>query len=112
MSEPAESQRRRGFGRFPELPATGQTEKENIMPLPIHEDGCIVPNIPTRNYIVYMAPKCEHKKVRGAYVAIRAENADAALEYAGTWIRMSGLCVQSVTDMTDEAAIVIPGGIG
>jgi hypothetical protein len=83
------------------------------MPIPVNGDGCIVPNIPTKNYIVYMAPRCAHKKVRGAYIAVRAESAQAAFDYAGDSIRIAGLAPASVTEVTGAfETYAIPAPIG
>ena len=70
------------------------------MSLPLYPDGCIIPNIRTRPYLVYLAPECEHKMLRGAYIAIMAESADAALIYVGRNVRLAGLKAASVVEMS------------
>jgi hypothetical protein len=78
------------------------------MSLPLYPDGCVIPNIRTKNYLVYFAPKCEHTKLRGAYIGIVAESADAAQMYALTSIRLAGLSPVSVVEIASmpELAIV------
>lgn len=77
------------------------------MSLPLYPDGCIVPNIRTRPFMVYLAPKCEHKMLRGAYIAIMAESADAALIYVGRNVRLAGLEAASVVEMSDVPDMMI-----
>jgi hypothetical protein len=72
------------------------------MNLPLHSDGCIVANIRVRHFLVYFAPKCEHAKLRGAYIGIDAESADDALAYAGKWIRLAQLIPVSATEISAD----------
>jgi hypothetical protein len=76
------------------------------MTLPLYSDGCIVPNIPVRHFVVYMAPKCDHTKLRGAYVAVDAENSDAAFIYASRWIRLAGLTPQDVIEVPEVPGLI------
>jgi hypothetical protein len=70
--------------------------------LPLHPDGCIIANIRVKHFLVYFTPKCEHTKLRGAYVAVDAENADTALIYAHNWIRLAQLSPASVTEVSSN----------
>lgn len=74
------------------------------MTLPLHPDGCIIANVRVRHFVVYFAPKCEHTKLRGAYVAVDATDPDAALDYAANWIRLAQLRPVSVTEVTPDMA--------
>lgn len=71
------------------------------MSLPLYPDGCIIPNIRTRHYVVYLAPKCEHTKVRGAYVAVDAEDADSALNYVARMYGSQILIANSVVEVAN-----------
>jgi hypothetical protein len=76
------------------------------MSLPLHPDGCIIANIPVKHFVVYFAPKCEHKKIRGAYVTIDAPSASDAMEYAATWIRLAGLTPQDVIEVPEVPGLI------
>lgn len=54
-------------------------------------DGCVRGNIATQVYRLTFAPKCEHDKIRGATVDIRAESEQDARRYAGDWLRLGVL---------------------
>jgi hypothetical protein len=70
--------------------------------LPTHPDGCIVANIRVKHFLVYFAPKCEHTKLRGAYIGLDAETANDALDFARKWIRLAQLTPVSVTEVAAE----------
>jgi hypothetical protein len=72
------------------------------MTLPTYGDGCIIPNIRLRHFLVYFAPKCEHAKLRGAHIGLDAETANDAIEYARKWIRLAQLTPVSVTEVAAE----------
>ena len=50
------------------------------------QDGCVIPNIRTRNYRITFGPKCEHKKIRSAVIVISAPSQEDALLYAQGWL--------------------------
>ena len=54
--------------------------------LPLAADGCMIPNIRTRNYRITFGPKCEHKKIRSAVLVISAPSQEDALLYAQGWL--------------------------
>jgi hypothetical protein len=70
------------------------------MSLPLYPDGCIIPNIPVKHFVVYLAPKCEHSKLRGAYIAIDAPDKEDALLYASRWI-IGSLVVREAIEVTE-----------
>jgi hypothetical protein len=75
--------------------------------LPLHPDGCIVANIPVKHFLVYFAPKCDHTKLRGAYIGIDAETAEGAFNYADKWISLAQLTPVSVVDVTEIPGMAI-----
>ena len=50
------------------------------------QDGCVTPNIRTRDYRITFAAKCEHKKIRYAEIVISAPSQEDALLYAQEWL--------------------------
>jgi hypothetical protein len=84
---------------------------KRIMSMLFHSDGCIIANIRVNHYLVYFQPVCEHTKLRGAYIAIDATDADAAMEFAATWIKLAQLkpvSVVQVTAVPDMAIVHTP----
>lgn len=53
-------------------------------------DGCAIPNIRTKEYLLVFAPPCEHKKIRDSTIIIRAESEPSARRYATTHFKMLG----------------------
>jgi hypothetical protein len=76
------------------------------MALPLYGDGCLIPNIPTRLYLVRLAPKCDHKRMQGAVMAVRAESPDDALIYVARNASL-GMKVIAVELAPKGAAIAI-----
>jgi hypothetical protein len=83
------------------------------MSLPLHPDGCIIANIRVRHFLVYFAAKCEHSKLRGAYVGIDAETAEDAMRYASDYIRLAKLIPVSAMEVASDTleAIALCGAI-
>jgi hypothetical protein len=54
------------------------------MSLPVYPDGCIIPNIPTRLYLVTMVPRCGHRRLRGSVIAVMAESVADAVDYVNS----------------------------
>ena len=50
-------------------------------------DGCVAPNIRTRDYRLTFTATCEHGKVRGAEIVISAPSEVDALQFAATWLQ-------------------------
>jgi hypothetical protein len=72
-----------------------------------HPDGCIVGNIAVKHYLVYFEPACVHTKLRGAYIAIDATDADAAMDFAATWVKLAQLKPVSVVEITADSGTAI-----
>jgi hypothetical protein len=72
--------------------------------LPVAADGCILPNITTREYRITMTAPCEHTKVRHAEIVITATSAEAARAFAGTQLRQGALRTATITQVTEVCA--------
>lgn len=50
--------------------------------LRLHGDGCVAANTTTRVYTVILEPDCQHAKIMGAEVKVRAASAAGARRFA------------------------------
>lgn len=65
-------------------------------------DGCVIPNIPTREYVVTFTAKCEHTKIRSAQYVIRDESIESARAFAAKWLHLNSLRGQTVVAEVTE----------
>ena len=62
-----------------------------------HEDGCVRANIRTQVYMVVLKPKCDHTKVRGGILMVRAESAAAVRQWVRQYLRIPQTEIEEVS---------------
>jgi hypothetical protein len=66
-------------------------------------DGCVIPTITTREYVVTFDAKCEHCKIRGGQFTVRAEDDASARRFGETWLLQGSMRGQTVITSVTEA---------
>jgi len=66
-------------------------------------DGCVLPNIVTREFIVFLGPKCKHTKIKAGAIVLSAECAADAARFVANWLRIPQTVIVKVIPAPDYA---------